>query len=725
VHKAVARAVVVALSVSATSAQERSAVPAFPTQADAITADVVVLDKEDRPVRGLNREDFSLLEDGKPQAIVAFEARELATAGALPPPPVGAERVATNEGGSSGGRTLAFLLDDLGTRHLPLQDGKNAIARWLNEKADPRDEVTVATTSGDLWWSDRVDRGRGDLLAVIERVQSRMLREHNKQWISDWEAYRITVFEDATGAASASTGAAEGASTGPPPGSGGPSTTGGSPATFPNGLGRILDRVAGRTELRPSEVRMRAMEIYNALNRRTRTLLGATERLSRGLAGSRGRKSIVVFSEGLLYDPNQRALFDRAVDASQRGNTVVYFVDVNGLVGGSTVFGAERPNSAPNAADISLVSMEENFLETSGTEHVAENTGGASIRNSNDLFGGLAKVADESSTYYLLGYQPEKSPDGKWHKLEVKVTRPGLKVRTRHGYQAAPLPALEISSPTSGRRTGSDKKASTRPVDPAVMTSGASDAVGLRIAPYAMEAAKDGLARVLVVLEVDTSRLALKVVGERRTGAIDLTLLGMGRDQGKTFPLDERVQIDIEERAAGGWMTLSREIRLPPGVAQVRALVRDVSSGLAGTVTERIEIPPLDIPFLATPILTDRMITARGQAPRLIPVAHRRFQPKGHLFCSYEVVGMANSRGEATLRVAGGFTLRKADGQIVNQADPTPIAVALGGKVRRLFALPLAGLAAGEYELVLDVVDEATGRTLQSREAFVLEASAS
>ena len=142
-------------------------------------------------------------------------------------------------------------------------------------------------------------------------------------------------------------------------------------------------------------------------------------------------------------------------------------------------------------------------------------------------------------------------------------------------------------------------------------------------------------------------------------------------------------------------------------------------------MTERIEIPPLDTPHLATPILTDRMITSRGQAPRLIPVAHRRFQPKGHLFCSYEVVGMTNPRGEATLRVAGGFTLRKADGQIVNQSDPTPIAVALGGKVMRLFALPLAGLAAGEYELVLDVVDEATGRTLQSREAFVLEASAS
>jgi hypothetical protein len=50
------------------------------------------------------------------------------------------------------------------------------------------------------------------------------------------------------------------------------------------------------------------------------------------------------------------------------------------------------------------------------------------------------------------------------------------------------------------------------------------------------------------------------------------------------------------------------------------------------------------------------------------------------------------------------------------------VTTALGGKVARLFVLPLAGLESGEYELVLDVVDEATGRTLQSREPFAVEA---
>ncbi len=696
------------------NAQEARTVPAFPARADAITADVVVLDKDGRPVRGLTQEDFTLLEDGKPQAIVAFEARELAKAVAMPEATVGDERVATNEGGESHGRTLAFLIDDLGTRSVPMGDAKRAIVRWLREKADPRDEVTLATASGDVWWSDRIDRGRADLEAVLSRVKEGKLRD--QPWISDWEAYRIVVYEDATGAAEASAGPAR-VAVGPP---GGPPLP--NPDANPNMLGRIMDRVVERTGRRPAEVRMRSMELYNDLNRRTRALLGATERLSRGLTGARGRKSIVVFSEGFLYDPNQRALFDRSIDASQRANTAIYFVDIKGLEA-PLLFRAEQPNEAPSVADLGVRSMEENFLETSGTEHVAENTGGASVRNTNDLFGGLTRVAEESSTYYLLGYQPEKSPDGKWHKLEVKVARPGARVRTRHGYQATPPPVPASVAPAAKGKNSADRdqKAPKRPLDPAVMTSGAADALPCRIAPYVLEADKTGLARVLVVLELDTSRLALRGDGGRRTGAVDLTLLGMSRDQPKTFLLDERVRIDVDAKAAGGWMTLSRELRLPSGVAQVRALVRDVGSGLGGTVTQRLEVPPLDGPYLGTPIVTDKMLVPRGGGARLMPVAHRRFRPRGYLFCSYEVFGMTDREGRATTQVAGGYTLQAEGGRVVSAAPPTLIAVDLGGRVVRLLALPLAGLEKGTYELTLEVVDKATGRTLVTHEAFALD----
>jgi hypothetical protein len=92
--------------------QEPAAVPSFPAQANAITADVVVLDKQGRPVRGVRQEEFTLLADGKAQTIVGFEARELATTPGTPATTVGDERVASNEGGTKG-RTFVFLIDDL------------------------------------------------------------------------------------------------------------------------------------------------------------------------------------------------------------------------------------------------------------------------------------------------------------------------------------------------------------------------------------------------------------------------------------------------------------------------------------------------------------------------------------------------------------------------------------------------------------------------------------
>jgi hypothetical protein len=101
--------------VSAVSAQEASPPLSFPSSTSAITVDVVVLGKDGRPVRGLGADDFTVFEDGHPQAIVAFQARDMLVARAEPPvAPAGA--VVSNEGAASGrGRVLAFVIDDLGS----------------------------------------------------------------------------------------------------------------------------------------------------------------------------------------------------------------------------------------------------------------------------------------------------------------------------------------------------------------------------------------------------------------------------------------------------------------------------------------------------------------------------------------------------------------------------------------------------------------------------------
>ena len=178
-----------------------------------------------------------------------------------------------------------------------------------------------------------------------------------------------------------------------------------------------------------------------------------------GLAGSRGRKSILVLSDGLVRD-TQLEGFDAAVAATQEGNTAVSFIDLHGLAG-SAAFRADQ-KAAPKEGDLGAIDLEENLLETAGTEYVAAATGGSTIRDTNDLLGGLTRLADESSTYYLLGYQPEKPRDGRWHKLEVKVSRPGVTVRARRGYLAVIAQPPRAAADAGQRRGKGPRAPSTR-----------------------------------------------------------------------------------------------------------------------------------------------------------------------------------------------------------------------------------------------------------------------
>ncbi len=78
---------------------------------------------------------------------------------------------------------------------------------------------------------------------------------------------------------------------------------------------------------------------------------------------------------------------------------------------------------------------------------LANGTGGFVIVNTNDLLGGMEKIAKDQSEYYLLGYKPADSPEGSCHTLRVKVERGGTNVRARSGYcKVRPLDLLAGSS---------------------------------------------------------------------------------------------------------------------------------------------------------------------------------------------------------------------------------------------------------------------------------------
>jgi VWFA-related protein len=65
---------------------------------------------------------------------------------------------------------------------------------------------------------------------------------------------------------------------------------------------------------------------------------------------------------------------------------------------------------------------------------LADGTGGFAIYNTNDLLGGLQRIAAEMNQFYVLGYVPHESAEGSCHALKVKLNKGGMDVRSRSGY---------------------------------------------------------------------------------------------------------------------------------------------------------------------------------------------------------------------------------------------------------------------------------------------------
>jgi len=127
------------------------------------------------------------------------------------------------------------------------------------------------------------------------------------------------------------------------------------------------------------------------------------------------RKAIVILSDGM--DTFSKASADKAVESALAIGASIYAVDMSAL----EVSGSSGRQGAPTL---------ESFANKTGGRFIAT-AGGPALR---DAFAG---IAEELGHQYTIAYRPlNRNRDGKWRKLEVKLSREDLTVRTRKGYRA-------------------------------------------------------------------------------------------------------------------------------------------------------------------------------------------------------------------------------------------------------------------------------------------------
>jgi VWFA-related protein len=705
------------LATSSLHSQEPNQVPVFPSRVQLVTVDAVVLDKAGRPVHGLTREDFALTEDGRPQEIASFEAFDFADRAEEEPAPTSS--VATNlHPPRAGGRAFVLLIDDLGLTVQNMSPLIKALARFLEGAFADGDEVTLATTSGSLWWSVRFLDGREDLRALLDRLQARKLPEPASEYLSEWEAYRINNYDGVEGG---------GEGTSRPGAAAVPSVV--VPGT--NLTGRVVRRWTEAGTCAPEApglcaqmVGMRARERDSMRRDRTRAVLAGVERAVFGFTGVRGRKELLFFSEGFLDDKELPSV-RQVAGICREANVVVNFIDARGLIGSLEEGTAAFAGGPPRPQEVGLIELERTRFESEGSTGLAEDTGGLAVTSSNDLAAGARRIVDGARVYYLLGYYP---PEGKgprdWRQVKVAVKHPEMRVRARKGYTLRPQGTTEASLITKPEK---GKTAASLPVDVsrALLNAHDDEGIPLRAMAYVFDEQKPGLARVVVAIEADGQAFDFGRGEDRRQATLSLVIAAVNRDSGVASRSEQRIEISQAAPESPKWSLFTRELDLSPGVTQVRVVARDEKSGRIGAVTLRFEVPPLEGLRLSTPILADEVKPAPKESGRLLPVigAHRAFKALGRLYCQFQVFGASRNPKDGAPKVEASYTLRRAAGGEIRRATPSLIAAAPDGPVMRLIGLSVDGIPEGDYELILHVLDATSGRSVEHAERFRLESS--
>jgi VWFA-related protein len=280
---------------------------------------------------------------------------------------------------------------------------------------------------------------------------------------------------------------------------------------------------------------------------------------------------LIDYRGGLLSTMGQEAAH-AAMTAATRGNIRFYMIDPRGLTLPDMT--GEKPTGVGLGGGEGL--MEYRAL--------AAMTGGFAHANSNSFADTFERIGRETRTYYLLGFESTgQTKDGRYVRLEVKVNRPGLTVRSRAGY----LEELEYN-----RRRRPKPAPPGTPVEAALANPLATSGLGMRVfaAPY-RKSGRDAV--VTLAIDLDASQLAFTETDGTFSADLEIRHLAIDVNH-KIFP-EHRYQTSIGldavtyQRVAASGVRLVSQFEVPEGRYQVR--VATASGSAQGSVVYDVEVP--------------------------------------------------------------------------------------------------------------------------------------
>ena len=424
------------------AAEGNPANPVFRTTTRLVQVDVVVTDKQGKPVSGLTQADFTVLQDSKPQQIRVFDphtGNNNAAASAVASTPKLPPNTYSNHPNDATADSWTIVLFDL--LNTPTSDQEYARKQLIDmlhtvPKGQP---IALYLLTNKLQMVQAFTDDPDKLIKSAESLKpnrSHVLmteaeRQHTLGQI-DYQARELTESAPST------------------------STSNDSPIMQQLTQGKLQQQ--------------QDLEAFQIGDRANFTV-SAMETLARAMSGYPGRKNLIwlstAFPVQLLADPKQTSqpwrnssnyqnVLASAGSLLAKSRIAVYPVDVRGLQGrGIDISTSASENGAWTSGENSnntgqlMQGQTTAFSDERATmRQVADQTGGQAFTGTNNLKLAMQRSMEDGATYYTLAYTPDKvDPQTAFHRIEVKLNRPNVKLAYRRGYFSSPTKA---ASPQSG-----------------------------------------------------------------------------------------------------------------------------------------------------------------------------------------------------------------------------------------------------------------------------------
>jgi hypothetical protein len=397
-----------------------------------------------------------------------------------------------------------------------------------------------------------------------------------------------------------------------------------------------------------------------------------------------------------------------------KANLAVYTVDVRGLE--AVVPGGEARQASARGTDVFSGRATQRQFDTQAASQealaaLASDTGGKAFFDTNDFGGVYDRVLADTSAYYVIGYSSTNGKkDGRLRRLQVRVTRPGLRVEHRTGYYAGKDFAH------------ADRDDRERALQDQLLADLSSTDL-----PVWMHTAHFRLAddRYYVPVSIAAPGAAVPFTRDGDVQRATLDVLGLVKDEAGRAVGRVRDTVRVSVPAAADARRKSVQYQtgftLPPGRYRVKVVLRENQTGTIGSFEAALAVPDLrraPVKVSSVVLGTQLQPAARKDTPNplvrdgseLVPSVTQVVSARQPVYFYYEVYDPARTaRGDVKLLTNIAFFragVRRYETPLV---ETTQLAAADRKAAVFQFAVPAASLKPGLYVCQVNVVDDAAG----------------